>query len=273
MSHHKILNGYARYRLRMALQPAVMFPVRSTGMYEVDSHWCQIPQIGNFLELFWMVSGACEFVIDGVKYVLHPHEVCFYFPGDEHLERAVANHTRFYWLCIAGDHIPELISSFNIRRQPFFAGQCPIYLFAGLSQDICDSSLTSVYLAGAKAFEILSMALMGRDVDPQGNKYVNEFKVLLRDIFADSNCTTELMATKLGMHRATLHRLVSLHTGLPPSQHISFMRIHHAIELLESTHMTVEAIALACGFSSLAYFAKVFRKHTMMSPSEFRRRR
>lgn len=130
-------------------------------MYEVDSRWCQIPQTGNFLELFWMVSGAREFVIDGVEYVLHPHEVCFYFPGDEHLERAVANHTRFYWLCIAGGHIAELISSFNIQRQPFFAGQGPIYFFAGLSQDICDSSLTSAYLAGAKAIELAQETVSG----------------------------------------------------------------------------------------------------------------
>ena len=36
--------------------------------------------------------------------------------------------------------------------------------------------------------------------------------------------------------------------------------------------MTVEAVALECGFSSSAYFCKLFRAHTGMTPKQYRTR-
>lgn len=47
-------------------------------------------------------------------------------------------------------------------------------------------------------------------------------------------------------------------------------RVERSMQLLRDGNMTVEAVALECGFSSSAYFCKLFRSHTGMTPKQYR---
>lgn len=79
------------------------------------------------------------------------------------------------------------------------------------------------------------------------------------------------LADRLEVSKHHLIRLFSANTGISPGKYLIDIRISHAKLLLQSRGNTpVEIIAGACGYSCANYFSKVFRKHTGLTPTEYR---
>jgi AraC-like DNA-binding protein len=60
---------------------------------------------------------------------------------------------------------------------------------------------------------------------------------------------------------------------LAPVDDLILNRINEAKRLLCGTSPSIKEIAYLCGFSSLSYFSKLFKKRTGLSPREYRFRR
>ena len=58
--------------------------------------------------------------------------------------------------------------------------------------------------------------------------------------------------------------------GVSPMSHLGRLRIYKAMSYLSSTDMPVEDIAVAVGIHEPSYFARVFKKHTNATPTEYR---
>ena len=67
-----------------------------------------------------------------------------------------------------------------------------------------------------------------------------------------------------------LSKLFHRETGMKLVEYITSVRIEEAARLLKTTDMPVGEVASAAGFSSSAYFSRVFRVHYGMSPNQFR---
>jgi len=61
-------------------------------------------------------------------------------------------------------------------------------------------------------------------------------------------------------------------TGKTVKQYIMEYRVNKAKELLLEDWMKMSVVASQTGFKDGEYFAKVFRKHTGMTPSDYRNR-
>lgn len=60
------------------------------------------------------------------------------------------------------------------------------------------------------------------------------------------------------------------HVGQTIIEYAQSIRLTAAIHQMKYTTMTLENIALNCGFSSYSYFHRVFKKYYQLSPSEYR---
>lgn len=60
-------------------------------------------------------------------------------------------------------------------------------------------------------------------------------------------------------------------TGITPAEFVSLRKIEKAKLLLETTGMSITAIALDLGFSTSNYFCSVFKKQTGLSPLQYRK--
>ena len=58
--------------------------------------------------------------------------------------------------------------------------------------------------------------------------------------------------------------------GTSPLQYMQKLRIQYAAELIVDTDLTISEIAQLSGFNSPMYFSRVFKKHTNISPIEYR---
>lgn len=61
-------------------------------------------------------------------------------------------------------------------------------------------------------------------------------------------------------------------TGDAPSQYWQKIRIDKAKSALESTNKTVEKIGLECGYEDARFFRTLFKRHTNLTPIEYRKR-
>ena len=59
--------------------------------------------------------------------------------------------------------------------------------------------------------------------------------------------------------------------GVTPKQYLITTRIEAAKELLINSDLTVLQISEAVGTSNQNYFSRIFKKHTGLSPSEYRK--
>lgn len=60
--------------------------------------------------------------------------------------------------------------------------------------------------------------------------------------------------------------------GVSPTKYILSLRMHSAMELLESSKMSVREISSMCGYDDFNFFAKVFKKYTGKSPLAYRKK-
>ena len=82
--------------------------------------------------------------------------------------------------------------------------------------------------------------------------------------------TVDEMARQAGLSRRTLIRRFHAVTGGPPMRWLLEARLSRARELLESTSLTVEAVARRCGLGTAANFRAVFKTHVGVPPSAYR---
>jgi AraC-like DNA-binding protein len=77
------------------------------------------------------------------------------------------------------------------------------------------------------------------------------------------------LAHRLEVSKAHLIRSFTQKTGISPGKYITRLRIDYAKLLLQEKDTSISYVAEASGFANANYFAKVFRKQTGMSPSEY----
>lgn len=67
-----------------------------------------------------------------------------------------------------------------------------------------------------------------------------------------------------------LRRLSKEQLGRSPIQQVTYLRMRRAVQLLTSTHETIEAIAMEVGYENPFTFSNAFKRCTGKRPSEFR---
>ena len=98
----------------------------------------------------------------------------------------------------------------------------------------------------------------------------------VRDIYMDAIAnppSTEQLAERLGISRATLDRAFAGDIGLSPSKMLMHMRLVEAKHLMASTDLTLAEIADRLGYCNAAYFTNIFRDTEGLSPRQWRKRK
>ena len=81
------------------------------------------------------------------------------------------------------------------------------------------------------------------------------------------------LATQVGLSKFHFHRLFKSAMGVSPARHHINLRMNIARRLLRETKKSVVDVALDVGYTNPSHFAKLFRRETGLSPSDYRRQR
>jgi AraC-like DNA-binding protein len=72
------------------------------------------------------------------------------------------------------------------------------------------------------------------------------------------------------MHPTYFVRRFGKSFGISPLAYFNRMKIYQAMGLLSETQYSIEQISEDLGFSDSSYFARVFKKYTSTTPTEYR---
>jgi YesN/AraC family two-component response regulator len=87
----------------------------------------------------------------------------------------------------------------------------------------------------------------------------------------DPRLNRELIAEHVSVAPGYLSVLFRKQTGYTFGEYLAKIRIDEAKAILSTSSWTISEIARAVGFSDSFYFSRVFKRHTGLSPSEFRK--
>ena len=85
-----------------------------------------------------------------------------------------------------------------------------------------------------------------------------------------SPVSMEQLAVQTQLSGRTLHRRFKRATGMTPLNYLQSLRIAGAKDLLRHSNLTVGDIAWQQGIQDVSYFSQLFRRHSGMSPLQYR---
>lgn len=183
----------------------------------------------------------------------------------------------------ASASLREFTTIHNIRDRPYVVdgqlwtsaaafGACQLAL-AMVEHDIGQNAAESV----AEALNLVAAEQPGPMAPPstpeQGEPELELLQALKRWIDENpaDDLSTAALAAKSGFSVRSLHRRFMTLTGDTPAKFVEAARVRAARRLLETTSMTLQAIAENCGFSSAAVMHSAFKRQTGMSAARYRR--
>jgi AraC-like DNA-binding protein/mannose-6-phosphate isomerase-like protein (cupin superfamily) len=242
----------------------------------------------SHFEIFWIRQGRGMLARDCEHIEVRPHSLIIVGPGDVHCW-AETEHVE--GSCLSVSEVFTSTSNFSLP-------------FSQLTSFLQPNGSRAMRLSPTEDALIRNIFEIIRDSQVQANFDRREvLKALLLILFskihgfyagqgappavvADSPLTREFkqaliaecprlvsvkeFAQHLKVSRSYLHRAVLQDTGRNPSDLIRDRLIFEAKRLLLHTAQTQAEIAGRLGFRTPAYFASFFRRHTELSPKEFR---
>lgn len=107
------------------------------------------------------------------------------------------------------------------------------------------------------------------------NYIVREFQQLLKESYNDGFAdwpTVQCFADKMNLSPNYLGDIIKTHTHKSAIEHIHEFVTEKAKQMIVERQLTNTEIAFQLGFNYPNYFSKFFKKHTQLSPSQYRKK-
>jgi transcriptional regulator GlxA family with amidase domain len=137
-------------------------------------------------------------------------------------------------------------------------------LSANVANWLAKTTLIDPYPDGAEPWTVFSPRVLRED------GLVGRAQHWLQQRFSQKVRIADL-ASHLGVNTRKLERRFRGSLGMSPIAYLQQLRIEAAKHMLSRSSRKVERVAYLVGYSDAAFFKQVFREHTGVSPSAFRR--
>ena len=93
---------------------------------------------------------------------------------------------------------------------------------------------------------------------------------LMHENYADKDLSVKTLAESVYLTPTYLSGLFKKRTGRTIGQYLTELRIAKSLEFLKDKQLKLYHIAELVGYDDPNYFAKIFKRHIGMTPSEYR---
>ncbi len=104
-----------------------------------------------------------------------------------------------------------------------------------------------------------------------GDAIIREVEGHLPEYFAEPFAVEE-MIRRSGLPPSSFKRRFRNATGYSPLQYVQHLRVEEAKQLLEGTDIPIDEISWTVGYEEPAFFRRLFKRVTTMTPGEYRRK-
>lgn len=234
-----------------------------------DNRHFRFEKINMEYNLHFVVAGRGRVISDGIETEMKEGDVYMFFPGHSTIHTdSPESPWEYYWLCldikdtslIDATGLSEEKPGRPLRNSPEIWNYI-VSLFKRIESG--NSGPCTAISEAWRIFDMISEKTTDTPVPlhEQIKRYVDS---------AEKFPGVKETANALNISRATVHRIFSENYGLPLKEYVDAKRHETACKILENSSFTVRQTAAACGFSSVQYFCRAFRKLSGISPSEWR---
>jgi AraC-like DNA-binding protein len=246
----------------------------NAGLFVSPAHGTHHRRTIDSYELILVRTGTLVLREESTLFMLEAGDALILWP--ERLHEGAAPYrpdTSFYWLHFRVGHSDAIENSTYIPQycrlpEPLRL----IELFSRFLDDQENGRLERSYSAALVRLMLLEIALQNSvrfSPDNRGQQLAAQAQASITRNFRQP-LSTSLIARKLHCNPDYLGRIYRHTFGCSPTEAIHSARMKHAKSLLLLTTMTVNEIALACGYEDADYFRKIFRRYFDMQPRRFR---
>lgn len=216
--------------------------------------------------------GKKEYLLKkGCGFLIEPRIQTFYQADDD-------EPWSYIWIGFDGNNAGRYLEDMGLNHQhPIF--QCAYS--AELKQIVLDmlknniSTTTNRFLLQGLLYEFFSVLTRDIQVSPPVLNHGENPYILQAVEFIQNNYSFPIHVTDIAnyvcINRSYLYTLFKTNLGVSPQDYLSSYRISQATELLTMTDLSIESIALSCGYTDPLIFSKVFKTKKGMPPSRYRK--
>lgn len=218
-----------------------------------------------------MMDGKTYPLEAGYGFVIMPEELAFYQADEE-------DPWTYVWVGFSGAKAGEYMAAMGISVEyPIFASERSEELYQAV-KDMMEHNTYGIANELRRTGQLglfLSIIAEGGPVREKNqgdwaNTYVSKAVEFIQGNYCNPIKVTDV-ADYVCINRSYLYTLFQNSLGMSPQQFLMTFRITKAAELLQHTSLSVESIALSCGYQDPLVFAKAFRQMKEMSPSAYRK--
>lgn len=132
-------------------------------------------------------------------------------------------------------------------------------------------SIDSIYSWMSERLESAYAVLRKRDVTPL-EKLVNRATDFIESHYSDPDLTLKTVAEAVHISFSYLSALFRQYKGTSFVNYLASIRMANAVRLIADPNIKTYEVAYMVGFNSSQYFSSSFKKHTGMTPGEYRSR-
>lgn len=253
----------------------------------------------GFLQLFYVLSGSFRHIVNGKAHIHSENELLILPPYITHqIDTSSASDLEWIFVNIgdgflslsADDPARNVIFDLTCLRPLFYhaANVSPFLRFEGweakhleqilrkLQMEYASNSCTMPFIRSAvsQLFSLITQQYIA-SANTQENGMITTYRNSLQaamdyiDAHYTEAITREEVCRIAHMSKSSFTYIFKQLTGLTFLEYVHSHRIHLAKQLMEARRLNFTQIGSQCGFSSLTYFGRVFKKYTGLTPSAY----
>ena len=187
----------------------------------------------------------------------HGHYLWIGFGGkkaEDYLRDLGLNKKQLIFQCGCGEELKQIVYSMLKHRKYTAANE---YFLEGLLYTFFGTLKENMEIAGNAG-------------EKDGNLYVRKAVEFIQNNYADPVRVKDI-ADYVGVNRSYLYTLFQDNLQLSPKEYLTNFRLTRAAELLQLTDLSVETVAMSCGYQDALGFSKIFKAKMGITPSAYRK--
>nr|WP_319397447.1 helix-turn-helix transcriptional regulator [uncultured Carboxylicivirga sp.] len=242
------------------------------------------PHKATFFQIVWLTTGEAVFNIDFKEItikenellIITPGQVCAFDVHSDYTGKLILFTNSFFSISEMDANFMYTSEIFNPVRRNKVISLCPI-LISDLT-DLLENELKqgdkNYQLEIAQSYLRIILFESERQFSKTTNIPVNNVARLFYNAVEHhykENKNTEFYVDLLNVNEKVLSREVKAIIGKTPKVYIDSRTILEAKRLLIYSNFSIKEVGYDLGFEEPSYFNKYFKKHTKLTPVEFRK--
>lgn len=258
-----------------------LLKLRNVASAKYGGDWHSIPHAHNYTELFYIIGGDGQFLVDDEQFPVQSHQLVIVNPGIIHTELSYEAHPLEY-IVLGIEGLEIVIPGSNEGRYcsyTFSDTNEVLKCMQSILQEMQDRQPNHETVCRAY-MDVMVVQLMRNakismtrnSTVPASNRQCASVRHFIEHHYKEK-LSLDVLAEAANLNKYYLAHAFKEEYGVSPINYMIDCRIRESKRLLAETDLSLTQIANILGFSSASYFSQSFRKSEGISPIEFRKTR